>query len=181
MNRKSFENQPPSKTGGLEGFSVSLATGPDDPRASAAGQAILHFFHEKTEGKRIAIRADFTPRDLQRYLPKIALVDLVYDDADEVVDGILRVSGSALDELFGPSTGMSVMDHPSGVGLRCIETAKLAIEGKAAVLADAKEVHPSKPFWASRSVNIPLADEAGKITQLLIHISVESKTGVPQG
>ncbi|MCK0068086.1 hypothetical protein [Kordiimonas laminariae] len=180
MNSDDFQNRPPRITGDVGGFSVSLASGEDDPRASLAGQEIMKFFQAKTEGQRLATRTDFTPRDFQKYLPKIALIDLLYDASGKVEDGVLRVSGSDLDAIFGPSTGMKVMDHPSGVGYRCIETAKLAVRERANVLADAQEVHPSKPFWTSRSVNIPLADEAGKITQLLIYVSVESKTGTPK-
>lgn len=174
MTSKNSDNQPVGTLEGLKGFSVSLATGVDDARASEAGQEIMQFFWAKTRGSRLATRADFTPRDLQKHLPKIALLDLMFDDAGDVFDAVLRVSGSELDAIFGPSTGRNVLDHPSGVGRRCIVTAQRAVEERGTILANSKEVHPSKPFWASRSVNIPLADEAGKITQLLIHISVES-------
>ncbi len=159
---------------GLLGYTVDVISGVDDPRLTAGGKKVLGFFLDKTEGKRLPIRKDFTPFDLRAYLPNIILVDLVYGDDGVPCDAILRVIGSELEVIFGGRAGVNLIDHPSGVGIRPIRAAQVLIQERTYMVGQAKETLPDKPFWTTTSVNIPLVDESGKITQMLFHLQVSS-------
>jgi len=147
---------------------IKPATGPDDPRASNAGRALMRFVNGKTQGERLLRRSDFSPVDLKSYLTNIMILDLKYDAGGQPVDGIVRLMGSDLSSFYGEFTGRSVMDHPSESGQRLLIVADLVCKTKSMVIGNAEQGMPNQPLRKIVTLTVPIADDGMHINQLLI-------------
>lgn len=148
-------------------FSILPATGISDPRASDAGRALMNFFYERNEGKRLLMRSDFSPVDLKPFLTNIIILDVIYGEDGLVSDGIVRLMGSKLSAFYGENTGTSVLAHPSNSGSRFITGARSAIEHQTTVIGTATQALPNRPLHRVITCMTPVADAEGNVVQML--------------
>ena len=175
----SFTNwKAPVRPDGADGeFEITPATGLDDPRASKGGQALMELVHNRTGGKRMLQRSDFSPKDIKDLLPNIILFEVVYDQDGTVKDGIIRLIGSALSSFYGNFTGRSVLDHSASTGKRFLMSAHSIITSELPSLGTADEAVSEMPFYKVKTCLVPIADKAGKIIQIMGHIQLYTEAG----
>ena len=148
-------------------FTILPATGPSDPRASDAGRALMKLFLERTQGKRLLNRSDFSPVDLKPFLTNIIILDVVYGEDGLVSDGIVRLMGSKLSAFYGENTGTSVLAHPSSSGSRFVAGARAAIEHQTTAIGTATQALPNRPLYRVVTCMTPVADAEGNVVQML--------------
>ena len=151
-------------------FILLPAAGLDDPRASDAGRALMHFFHERTGGTRLLKRSDFSPMDIKSYLVNIIIADLIYGEDGVVCDATVRLMGSGLSAFYGEHTGGKVLDHPSGAGVRLVMGAQEAIKAQSTVIGTSSQATQDRPLYKVATCMIPIVDDSGTVIQMLGHI-----------
>ena len=148
-------------------FTLLPATGLNDARASDAGRSLMELFHERSGGKRLLRRNDFSPLDLKPFLTNIIILDVVYGEDGLVCDGIVRLMGSAVATFYGENTGTSVLAHPSSSGARFIAGARAAIECQKSVIGTATQALPNRPLYRVVTCMTPVANADGTVVQML--------------
>jgi len=76
-------------------------------RFQAAFTDILAYFRKRTGDARLPRRSDVIPRDLQVYLPRVFIWDIVRDAQGRVEDTSSRLMGTGLSSFYGEFTGSS--------------------------------------------------------------------------
>jgi len=160
-------------------FLIAAATGIDDPLASEAGRALMKLFYDRTGEGRLATRRDFSPADLKPYLTNITIMDVLYNDAGLVCDGIVRVMGSDLEAYYGHLTGRHISEHPTDTGERFVASAQAAVDAKGPSVGHSTQSVPDRERFSVKTCWIPIADNKGEITQILGHIQLFDKAGRP--
>ncbi len=157
-------------------YTLHKVNGLDDPYASNAGRELIRFFMSKTGGSRLLTRQDFSPVDIKKFLPNVYVADIVYDEFDRAIDAKIRVSGTQLDELFGNVTNMSLLEHPSKVGVRGMAAVRMIVNSRNMVVCSSNQLAPEKPYWGNVSLFVPIVDEDDRITQFFCHVKIKSNT-----
>lgn len=160
-------------------FTVAPVTGLDDPLASDAGRALMRFFHERTGGKRLLKRSDFSPTDIKEYLTNIVIMDMVYGEDGLVCDGRIRVMGTNVATYYGEYTGRLISEHPTDTGERFVMGALAAVASKGPVIGRADQSSPDKSRLSVKTCWIPIINDDGEITQILGHIQLFRLSGEP--
>jgi|GEM_PF-1294389 len=177
MSNFNFKNAPVRPTGDVGVAEFKPATGVDDPRSCDAGRALMYFFDEKTAGKRLIRRSDFTPREIQPYITNVILLDLIYDEEGEATDAIVRLMGSALVTFLGEYTGKSILSHPSSASDRFLRTMQLTVKHRCNIIGTAEQNEPDKPHYRVESLSVPISDDGTLINKMLVHLQLYNSIG----
>ena len=126
---------------------------------------VLDYWEGKRSGRKLPRRSDIDPLELKAYLSHLFLVDVLPG-----AEFRYRLIGSAITERYGRnSTGRTVREIYAGAPL----IAEWLTDMMSAVTRSARPVLASGPLAAigkehvvSESLHLPLADEAGSVTQI---------------
>ena len=146
---------------------------------SASQKFIHHYFMSKTKGERLASRSDLVPSELTRYLPSIALFDLVYDDDGNLIDVVSRLLGTAISNFYGEFTGLSVnskvvKDAVPNLHIRLTAQIKAAIDCRNAVVTIASSPDKDRLGIRINTMVIPLSSNGKDIEKAFLYLEVDS-------
>lgn len=132
--------------------------------------AVMTFFEGKTEGRRMARRSDFTPAELQKYLPNLVLFELKYD-IDEVEDIYCQVCGSKCIALYGEvtSTWLSTFEYQD-VFIRIKNRCQLAADKCQEFAITTQVLLKDKEQIALRTLYVPLSEDNKRVNKILVFI-----------
>lgn len=141
---------------------------------------VYDYWRARRGNRVVPLRKDIHPKDLKAYIGQVGLIEV--KENDKGVDYLVRLAGSRLEEVMGPITGKLFSEClPSAIEVRwrmvCDEVRRsggpLSVSGRVA---------HERRFWLQAEVFVgPLADENGKITQLLLGAETWSApTGAPE-
>ncbi|MBL4837067.1 MAG: PAS domain-containing protein [Kordiimonadaceae bacterium] len=138
---------------------------------------ILSYFEQKTEGKRIAKRADLVPSELTIWLPNICILEPLYtgDPAEGVLENIqINLIGTALAAFYGETTGKLVTDSADSEAFkRLMQVAQNTIDGKKPVIASwQSDLTPSRAYLRLQALHIPMSDDGASINRFFVYMCV---------
>lgn len=141
--------------------------------------ALVAFFDTRTNGTRLARRSDFRPEELVAFLERMSLVEPVLDADGTLVDARFRLMGSAIATAYGEMTGRlgSEYSNPEVV-VRFFEGMNLALKHRTTIIGHAKGrnsdgIAATSPAPDANVLFLPLEDDDGQITQVLLHTTLE--------
>jgi len=119
-------------------------------------------------------RADVSPSRLSKYLPRITILEPVFDEEGQVVDARYRLMGTEISSLYGEATGQLISDYHGDQVLRrvcrisnhCIETRMPAL-GLSKALSDGREYVDVSVLY------FPLSKDGESVDQFFIYSAVE--------
>jgi hypothetical protein len=131
-------------------------------------QLLLHWWHGLTKAGTLPTRADFRLAEWKSHLPWVAAVDLIRNDAGEMIDGLIKVWGAALSEPFGGDvTGQKLSDFGEPYVRRWSAPAQIVEQTRQPVAVTGRVLLPKKDFQRFEIVFLPLFDGNGGIERLL--------------
>ena len=132
---------------------------------------VITFFEGKTKGQRMARRSDFTPTELQKYLPNIVLVELKYNDVDKVVDIYCQVCGSKCAALYGEVTGTWLSTFESqDVFIRIKNRCQLVADKCQEIAITTQVLSKDKEHIVLRALYVPLSEDNKRVNKILAFI-----------
>ena len=136
---------------------------------------IMSFFEDKTQVERMPRRSDFTPRDLQKYLPYIGLLEFKFNDKGEMIDAFCRLNGSLTITIYGDLTGKWLSDMEIQESfIRIKKRYKIMSEKRQGFAVASQIVSKAKEYTVVRALYIPLSEDNKKIDKLLLVIDYDS-------
>ncbi|MBL4790018.1 MAG: hypothetical protein JKY60_13590 [Kordiimonadaceae bacterium] len=170
MTSFSSENLPPVPPGGqMNAWPIS---GHGEENASATGLELYAFLTEKTGGQRFLRRSDFTPAEVQKWLPNISVFDLVYDGSGLVVDAIIRLLGSSAVSIYGEHTGKSIFSHSPTTGENILGMVQMMVAENQVVVGLVTKHFKNRPDVQLRALCVPISENGVNVNQMLIHLDV---------
>lgn len=132
---------------------------------------VVTFFEGKTGGQRMARRSDFTPAELKKYLPNMVLVELKYNDIDEIVDMYCQVCGSKCAALYGEvtSTWLSTFKYPD-IFIRIKKRCQLAADKCQEIAITTQVLSKDKEHIVLRALYVPLSEDNKRVNKILAFI-----------
>lgn len=129
-------------------------------------QASLSYWESLCGDRKTPLRSDFDPIDIPQVLADVVFVDVV----DGGADFRFRVIGeNARSALFENYTGqlLSSLPHVESDG-PLMQSLRSAVESGRPVRNPIEYVGPQKDFRKLDAIILPLANEAGEVTYLLV-------------
>lgn len=144
------------------------------------GQRVLvEYFEKKTSGKRFANRADLNPMEIVKYIPNVILLDLVYDDKDQVEDVTFRLFGTEVANFYGDWTGKSLKGdglnetHPES-NLRLLKEINFILDTRQSITTVSKHYSNDRPFVQVDTLKIPFSQNGNAIDMIFMFFEQSS-------
>lgn len=153
----------------------------DDSRTDLTDdqKSLIDYFASRTQGKRLASRADLNPSEITSYLPSIILFDLKLGDDSKIEDIIVRLVGTAAADFYGEYTGYSLFDPIFDDSLkeardRLVSEAELVIKERKAITTFTEQLVADSPSVKLNTLKIPFAKNGTDIDMLFMYLEVSS-------
>ena len=134
---------------------------------------LLRYFENRTEGVRLARRADVSPAALKAFLPEICIMSLEYDASGQLQDVIMSLMGTTVASFYGEVTGKRISQYASAeVSERIMASVRKCITEKSPVVASAQSLSSAKDHLAIQVFYVPLSEDGEHIDRLFAHTRV---------
>lgn len=119
-------------------------------------------------------RSDVSPVKLKGYLPRITILEPIFDSTGKVSDARYRLMGTEISALYGEATGKLVSQyHGDEVCGRVAEISNHCIEQRAPALGLSKALSNGRSFVNVSVLYFPLSADQKTVNQFLIYSAVE--------
>ncbi|TNE60852.1 MAG: PAS domain-containing protein [Alphaproteobacteria bacterium] len=137
---------------------------------------VLGYFADKRQGRAFNRRADLVPSAMARLLPRITILDAVYDTDGRFTDASYRLMGTDIAGLYGEATGKMISSYHDGAALaRVREIASHCIETGRPALGESIGLSGGKPFLTVRVLYIPFSEDGETISQFFIYSGIRRR------
>lgn len=148
---------------------------------------LIKYLEEKTEGKRLAKRADINPVDLKSSLPFITLLETTCDDNKQLCTVKIKLMGSGLTHFYGENTGVIIRrpeenettePFPEEIVERIFSSVTALITHRKPVRVYSKEYSKNLNFLQVCSIMIPLSENGTDITGIIDLTEITESDGL---
>ncbi|NVJ97087.1 MAG: PAS domain-containing protein [Alphaproteobacteria bacterium] len=138
---------------------------------------VMDHMEAKRAGRQFCSRKDVSPGQLGKYLPRITILEAVYDDAGVVIDARYRLMGTEISMLYGEATGQLISSyHGPHVLQRVCRITNHCIEAGGPALGLSKALSDGRQSVDVSVLYIPLSPDDKNVDQFLIYSAVERKS-----
>lgn len=135
---------------------------------------MLQHMAERRGGAAMNRRRDVSPAALRTYLPRITLLEPVYDDDSQVVDARYRLMGTEISALYGEATGQLISDyHGDRIRDRVCRISNACIGSKGPMLGLSKALSGGHHYMDVSVLYFPLSEDGEVVQQFLVYSAVE--------
>lgn len=129
---------------------------------------------EKRGDRPFNSRADVSPSKLGKILPRITILEPVYDEGGKVVDARYRLMGTEISTLYGEATGKLISEyHGEQVQSRVCRIANHCIESRKPALGLSKALSDGREYVDVSVLYFPLSEDGERVNQFFIYSAVE--------
>lgn len=147
----------------------------DLPMREDMAQVFAHM-EAKRADRQYCSRRDVSPAQLGKFLPRITILEPVFDDAGSVVDASYRLMGTEISTLYGEATGELISSyHGEMVQARVCEIANFCIQSKGPAIGLSKALSNGRQSVDVSVLYVPLSADGETVNQFLIYSAVERR------
>lgn len=138
--------------------------------------AVLAHMEARRADRTYCSRADVSPAALGKYLPRITILEPVFDAEGVVTDARYRLMGTEISGLYGEATGELISSyHGEQVLARVCRIANHCIQTKAPALGLSKALSNGRQTVDVSVLYVPLSSDNETVNQFFIYSAVERR------
>lgn len=136
--------------------------------------ALIDLMATKRGDRQFNSRSDVSPAKLSKYLPRITILEPVFDEAGQVVDARYRLMGTEISSLYGEATGKLISEyHGEQVLRRVCRISNHCIDSQKPALGLSKALSDGRDYVDVSVLYFPLSKDGENVDQFFIYSAVE--------